>query len=233
MGAHDQDAGGDPAASPGRGRKKGQKGAATDTAMGRRFEQAMQGRSKRELERQLGITQATLRSYENGAVPRIDVARTVAEATNVRFLWLATGDGPMTAGEDEELVAPPRGSAWDPRAPGWRIVSEQLVDDVQLRRGLLRERLHRPDATPLLVKVVDDAMRPTVGAGDLVLADPSTPRTRGDGLYLLATPHALTVRRLATHTNRPQAIPDNPAYPSHTLDPEQVVGAVVLIMGGA
>ena len=74
-----------------------------------------------------------------------------------------------------------------------------------------------------LIRPKGDNMRPTIGADDLAGIEPCE-RFRDDGLYLLDKgnyPPAIYRIGSAT-TGKLWVINDNPAYPSHTVEPHQI-----------
>jgi phage repressor protein C with HTH and peptisase S24 domain len=80
-----------------------------------------------------------------------------------------------------------------------------------------------------LMRMVNDAMSPTLKPGNLVLADASQKRIAGDGLYIIDMDGTLDIKRV-------QAMPggilelssDNPAYKSFTISPAQQQSLKVL-----
>lgn len=82
-----------------------------------------------------------------------------------------------------------------------------------------------------LVPVQDDAMEPTVGAGDLLLVDTGANRCERDGLYLLWVDPRLQVRRVRRRLDGMLEVSaDNPAIKgADVIDPQdlQVLGAVL------
>ena len=91
--------------------------------VGRRLEAAIASfRTKREAANALDISTDQLTRYEKGvASPPLSVLTRLAHAKGISLDWLATGDGPMRAGEAVPPTAPTS-------SPG--VVDEDLVDQI-------------------------------------------------------------------------------------------------------
>lgn len=60
----------------------------------------MKGRSARQVAEDWGIGASTVNAYvKNGSIPNLNIAHQIACREGVNLLWLATGEGPMEAGE--------------------------------------------------------------------------------------------------------------------------------------
>lgn len=54
--------------------------------------------------RRCNISESSLRTSMQGALPRLDKLIAIAEAANVNIEWLATGEGPMRPGQESLIV---------------------------------------------------------------------------------------------------------------------------------
>lgn len=64
-----------------------------------RLKSAIGDRSTRAVAEQSGVSEGTVRNLLNGGIPKLDSLLRIADATEVRVGWLATGEGPMRPGE--------------------------------------------------------------------------------------------------------------------------------------
>ncbi|MEZ5648168.1 MAG: helix-turn-helix domain-containing protein [Alphaproteobacteria bacterium] len=99
------------------------------------------------------------------------------------------------------------------------------------RRFLDHFLAHTAPTELALVQIPDDAMHPTVGRGDVVIADLSIRKYVGDGLYLLMGSSGWQLRRLVAHPSEKKFVlsADNPAHPQFT----NLAPAGVIIRGRA
>ena len=102
----------------------------------RRLQTAIEGAGgPSEVARRAGIPLASLNRVRAGQEMRVGVATALADATNVRLEWLATGRGPMRPGA-ESATPPP------PPPVGFTPMSVDRLGAVLERAGPLLE-LHR------------------------------------------------------------------------------------------
>lgn len=161
----------------------------------------------------------------------------IARAAGVSVEWLATGRESIARGRGPVGVAPAGDYVFMPRGEiraggrGPWIRSPLIVDVLAFGAGWLEHRLAVDPARLLLLEVSGDSMAPTLGEGDLVLADLRETRARIDGVYVLREQNDLVVKRLqrrrfgAALTIRS----DNPAYQPMAISPGaiNIVGRVI------
>lgn len=144
----------------------------------------------------------------------------LAKAAGVSVEWLVTGRGPRakTKGdsqpmvEAQEFVSMPRHAV---RIAGSRapVQSSQIVDHVKFRMDWVVRTLNAQPKNLALIEAVGDSMTPTVSEGDLVLVDLHEARFKHDGLYVLRSENALSVKRVQRQPDGSLAVrSDNPAY---------------------
>ena len=84
------------------------------------------------------------------------------------------------------------------------------------------------------VNVVGDSMEPTLHDGDIVFIDREKKDFRKGGVYTVATPHGIFVKRLQIRVDgQVDIISDNGDYPAQTIPAEEVgiIGKVVGVFG--
>ncbi|MBU4566005.1 MAG: helix-turn-helix transcriptional regulator [Desulfarculus sp.] len=189
-----------------------------------------------------GVSQGGMQKWIKGqSEPGRDKLIALSEAANVRLEWLATGQGPMRdGGKDDSSIGTDTISI-----PCYDL--QTLTGHSEVKGGLsappkhfafqsawLRDKTGLNHEDLLLVKVVGDAMEPTLKQGDVVLANRAKAHVPDDGLYVLIMDGTMLVKRLRKRPGRKvQVISDNGAYGSFDLDladpPEDmtIIGRVV------
>ncbi|MCF8064421.1 MAG: helix-turn-helix domain-containing protein [Desulfarculaceae bacterium] len=165
----------------------------------------------------------------------------VAKVAGVRLEWLATGQGPMRdGGKDDSSIG--TGTISIPCYDLQTLTGHSEVKGAlsappkhfAFQSAWLRDKTRLNHEDLLLVKVVGDAMVPTLNQGDVVLANRAKAHVPDDGLYVLLMDGTMLVKRLRKRPGRKvQVISDNEAYGSFDLDladpPEDmtIIGRVV------
>ncbi|MGH7813390.1 MAG: helix-turn-helix domain-containing protein [Candidatus Binataceae bacterium] len=117
----------------------------------------------------IGVTEGTVRVWLQRAEPGRDKLVAIVKATGVSLNWLAAGIGPRQYSETPEgYVAIP---VFDYRKTGaYMFPMMKPVDRTLVRRDSLRPDLWQfADDTLLAMHALDDALRPLIMKGDLVV----------------------------------------------------------------
>ncbi len=124
-----------------------------------------------------------------------------------------------------DVAASAGGGAFDAdEAHEYLEVGEDLAGVMGLDRGRI-EAIH----------VTGDSMEPTLGDGDLIFIDRDKTQPARGGIYVIATPHGLFIKRLQNRLDgQVDVVSDNPGYPVQTLPSEEitVVGRAVHTLKG-
>lgn len=192
-----------------------------------RLKIAAQGLSAAEISRRAGVDRKSIEGYLAGKndPSRGRIVR-LAHAVGVRVEWLATGEGPMQAGEassktdlgmrlsgippQERAVAEPAAPyglpvgfflvpRYDVRAAAGRgtiIESEDQIGMYAYEEGWLRRELKADPGSLCVIGVVGNSMEDEIYDGDEVLVDRSVTRFIGDGIYLVRLEGGLIIKQL-------------------------------------
>jgi phage repressor protein C with HTH and peptisase S24 domain len=194
--------------------------------------------SLREFAEPLGVAPNTLTRYESEA-RRPDAVFLTRLCTHYRInpSWLLTGEGPMQAGDTEQLPDL-EAFALIPKvravlsAGGNAFVTDETVDTYYaFRKSWIRTIA--PLDQLILLAVQGDSMEPTLKPGDLVMVDTQRNRITRTHIYALAIDDTIMVKRIQLLPGgRLQIINDNrELYDSFFVDPghEQIriLGQVV------
>lgn len=187
-----------------------------ENGLGQRIRQAMGNESARSIARKAGISDSTLRSILAGARPTVDNLVALALALGVGLDWLATG-APDTAAAPGVCVPVYAALAVD--APP--------TDMLHLPQTMVRNRLGCQDDAIAAIVIADDAMAPTLSAGDLALIDRRWNRIVSDDLYVMTFGGTTLLRRVQRRGAALMVIADNPAFPAWTIEAAQTAEARV------
>lgn len=187
--------------------------------------------------RTAGISPDQLQAYITGrSRPSFIPLARLAEGCNVRLDWLWHGTGPMRVGAD---VAEAGGAYADAGAlvPVRRLpdAGGTAPERVALERAWIVNGLGCAPEALVLVEVRDDAMAPTLEAGDVLLVDTARAASREDGIYVVRGAGGPMPKRLQFgFDGTVRVLSDNPAYRPQALAPEvlerlDIVGRVVLV----
>lgn len=154
------------------------------------------------------IPQSTLSRYiRNQSVPPVDRVVAMAAAGGVSAGWLAAGEETATLEPNHpEQPSPIAGTACH------RITfSTEFMTALSSQPERLRTYAQS-----------SDAMHPTLHEGALTLIDTGQ-NSAFEGIYLLEMMGQLSIRRLQPAPNNTlQVLSDNPAYQTHTLQPDEL-----------
>lgn len=220
------------------------------------------GLSQKEMGRRVGVSGTTWQNYElENASPNAHVlARLSGEGFDIN--WVLTGEGTMRhddaapgrqdpgfsdlaardlrrgelGGDGRHVLLPKLTLRAIAAEDGRRITVEDrvMLETLSFRRDFIDRDLKTDAANLVAIEAQDDAMLPLIAPGDILLADTSDPKLRGNGIYILASGGALTVRRLQIRLDGGIAVSsDNAArYPAEELEPEalgkvRILGRVI------
>jgi phage repressor protein C with HTH and peptisase S24 domain len=199
--------------------------------------------SQQELALAVGIKQPSVQAIESGRAKGTKHIVAIAQVTGRSPEWLAMGEGspePVSrvarsgmAGSglvEVDGVDFARVDVYDTRDFGRNA---NLVDFQLINLASLRAVTQAPISDIVGFQIADDAMAPTLGAGDLVFVDRTRSRPAGPGLYAIDVEGDVAIQRLNMHVTGGALtlICDNQKYPPRTItDPTTIVfvGRVVL-----
>ncbi len=163
-----------------------------------------------------GVTPEHLASYIAGrAKPPFELVARLAAARNVSLDWLASGEGPRQAGDDE-----PEGFVAIPIQRDADADPDGEEDTVLFSAGFLRG-LGTIDKLRIVVQR-GAANAPVIRDGDLLLVDTANDRITRDGLYVSLRDGRNFVRFVETAPNGTVTLKSrNPDYGTQTLTPEE------------
>lgn len=220
------------------------------------------GLSQKEMGRRVGVSGTTWQNYElENASPNAHVlAHLSGEGFDIN--WVLTGEGAMRhedaaadrpapgfselgtrelrrgeiGGEGRHVLVPKLTLRAIEGEDGRRMTVEDrvMLDTLSFRRDFIDRDLKTDAADLVAIEAPDDAMLPSIAPGDLLLADTSEPKLRGNGIYIFSSGGALTVRRLQIRLDGGFTVSsDNAArYPAEEIEPEalgkvRILGRVI------
>ncbi|WP_172599191.1 XRE family transcriptional regulator [Rhizobium leguminosarum] len=128
--------------------------------------------------RKTGVSVQTLKRYEDGSSPSIDIARKIADACNVSLDWLSDRSGLRNSSvsrqpkPEGDFVNLPRFDARASAGQGLVAIDQMPVGEVAFARDFLRNLGANPDYCYIL-EARGDSMWPTIPDGALLIADAS------------------------------------------------------------
>ncbi|PDT05738.1 transcriptional regulator [Rhizobium chutanense] len=131
-----------------------------------------------DFSRKTGVSVQTLKRYEDGSSPSIDIARKIADACNVSLDWLAdrselrNSSVSLQAKAEGDFVNLPRFDARASAGQGLVAINQMPVGEVAFARDFLRNLGANPDYCYIL-EARGDSMWPTIPDGALLIADAS------------------------------------------------------------
>lgn len=203
------------------------------------------GLTQKEFARNLGVSEPTMNHYEAGKrVPNAEFLARLAELLKCDPGWLLTGQGnspgdATTASVNAsgtsnaipaQYVYVPR-FQWDPGTdPQNSLQSKQIVDHLAFRLEWVRKELDADPSDLILVSNTGDAMEPTLRSGDLLLVHCLPGKVNLEGIYLMAMPKGLCIRRIEWQSEGTVTLSvDNPKVSKRELlvQNQGVLGKVV------
>ena len=183
----------------------------------------------------LGVAPVTLASMKKrGSIPFEAIASFCARRA-ISLNWLLFNQAPESLVEStnrfmsvryfRDVAASAGGGAFESDEGCETLpIGEELAGVMGLECGEI-EAIH----------VTGDSMEPTLGDGDLLFIDRQKTQPAKGGIFVIATPHGLFVKRLQNRLDgQVDVISDNPSYPLQTLPAEEitVVGRAVHALKG-
>lgn len=197
-----------------------------------------------------GVSPEQLNKWIKGTVKvPVEALRVVAQAANVDFSWLATGEGiappggPIQIGfagefmdpadtvafNEPGMIAIPRYDEVRPSAgPGSTAGDEQLSTRVAVERRWLGDIGVQTSAAVILA-AQGDSMEPTIRNGSPMLIDTSKKEVRHGFIYVFDVDGDLMVKRVARLPDGSfDLISDNRNYPVRNLSRDTVTSLTVI-----
>jgi phage repressor protein C with HTH and peptisase S24 domain len=149
----------------------------------------LQGTTKdSEFSRLVGVKVQTLKMYENGSLPSIEIAGRIAAACDVSLDWLSGRSEERNYSQsaairrNDSVVQLPRFDAQASAGRGLVPVREMPVGEVAFGRDFLRNLGANPDYC-YIVEARGDSMWPTIPDGALLIADASKTEVDDGRIY--------------------------------------------------
>lgn len=213
-----------------------------DTEFRRRLRLIMQQfGSVADLAKAVGVSDNAIYKWVSGrGQPGMASLVSLAKAAGVSVEWLATGEGTSKAtpeaaySPDLSNFCATRSHLLLPTDGGGSVSSSQVVDVLLFQSDWFRRQFDANASDVVLFEVRGDSMAPTIGAGDLCLANLIEKRFSHDGLYALCSEAELVVRRLQREVDGSlMMLSDNPAYRPLKVQREDIVivGRVIWVCG--
>lgn len=188
------------------------------------------------LAREANISQATLQRIVSGQEMKTPVLLAIARATGVRLEWLATGEGPMRAGEADAPSGTVAVARYDARAAaGRRALSAdaRVIEAIHFSEAWVRTVLRRNPQDLAIIEAFGDSMEPTIKDGDVLMLDTAIADLVSGRIYVVDLGGELLVKRIQRRLNGSLLVlSDNERYPPEELQPSdaaplRIVGEVV------
>jgi phage repressor protein C with HTH and peptisase S24 domain len=150
------------------------------------------------------------------------------------ILWLMTGDSPLNQIENSIFgnhIQLPFYEVAASAGNGTLVESEELVQNISFRAEWLRKDLGVNPNDVFIMLTKGDSMDPTIKEDALIMVDKNTQK-HINGIYVLRFNGELLVKRLQfTMSNTIKVISDNKAYDTEEINPEQLTGTDLEIIG--
>lgn len=183
-----------------------------------------------------GIPPRTLGNLLAGQELKLTQLLALSRATGVRLEWLATGDGPMRAGEAEVPSGTVAVARYDARAAaGRRALSAdaRVIEAIHFSEAWVRTVLRRNPQDLAIIEAFGDSMEPTIKDGDVLMLDTAIADLVSGRIYVVDLGGELLVKRIQRRLNGSLLVlSDNERYPPEELQPSdaaplRIVGEVV------
>lgn len=196
-----------------------------------------------------GISERTIGYLFAGQDVKLSQLRKIAGAANIHLEWLASGRGPMRAGDPgQDLVIPPQagppaagtvevqrydvGASAGRRRRGF-LEDGRVVERMVFSEEWVRRVLRRNPANLAVIEAWGDSMAPTIGDGDVLMLDIQPDGLKTGRIYVVEVDGELLVKRIQRRmTGQVVVLSDNAAYAPEELSREdvqqlRVIGEVV------
>ncbi|ORE99543.1 hypothetical protein BGI15_07795 [Snodgrassella alvi] len=184
------------------------------------------GISQKELATRIGRSQSAIAALESGRNKESTNIATIAQVLGVDPVWLEIGNGQMkNAYKSDEMI-------YENQARNGFIQfkkidlfadSENEIRLVEISEEWVRKNIGNDFKNTFIITAPDDSMYPTFSNGDLLFVNIAIKCHRGDGVYLIATPKSLLVKRIqATICGDLKIISDNKNYAQEIISPAKL-----------
>ncbi|MCL7931656.1 LexA family transcriptional regulator [Halomonas llamarensis] len=199
------------------------------------------------LARITAIPRRTLEYYLTGdREPKVARCVEIAKAVGVDIGWLASGEGPMLAGQSapiptvevpgmEDYAFVPLYDAQCSAGDGAWNEGCRVLTHISFTRYSLRKQGLTPDHLSA-IRIDGDSMEPILHSGDTVLIDHTRTAIEGEGIYILRLDGHLYAKRLQRNFDGVSIISTNKEYrevvvPRDRLNELEIVGRAVWAAG--
>ncbi|RUU42359.1 helix-turn-helix transcriptional regulator [Mesorhizobium sp. M6A.T.Ca.TU.002.02.2.1] len=222
----------------------------TEETFADRFRQALGAESPHAFAQRVEISNTMVQKYlKLGSMPGLDMLLKIAEGTGATLDWLATGKGPMRAGEPatglmvtgeapEGFFAVPKLDIRPSAGAGTMAFHDDGEPDiVAFREDWLRRLGISPKYARLMV-AQGDSMRETINDGDLMIVDISIREFIDEAIYVLVYGGLVRLKRLQMLRSGVLLLKsDNAHYETEEVplpeQPELIIGGRVRWVGGS
>lgn len=184
------------------------------------------GISQKELATRIGRSQSAIAALESGRNKESTNIATIAQVLGVDPVWLETGNGQMknTYKSDEMIYEnQARNGFIQFKKIDLFADSENEIRLVEISEEWVRKNIGNDFKNTFIITAPDDSMYPTFSNGDLLFVNIAIKCHRGDGVYLIATPKSLLVKRIqATICGDLKIISDNKNYAQEIISPAKL-----------
>lgn len=181
------------------------------------------GISQKELATRIGRAQSAIAALESGRNKESTNIATIAQVLGVDPVWLETGNGQMkNVYKSDEMIYEnqARNGYIQFKQIDLSADSENEIRLVEISEEWVRKNIGDDFKNTFIITAPDDSMYPTFSKGDLLFVNIAIKCHRGDGVYLIATPKSLLVKRIqATICGDLKIISDNKNYARETILP--------------
>ena len=184
------------------------------------------GISQKELATRIGRSQSAIAALESGRNKESTSIASIAQVLGVDPVWLETGNGQMkNAYKSDEMI-------YENQARNGFIQFKKIdlfadyeneIRLVEISEKWVRKNIGNDFKNTFIITAPDDSMYPTFSNGDLLFVNIAIKCHRGDGVYLIATPKSLLVKRIqATICGDLKIISDNKNYAQEIISPAKL-----------
>lgn len=184
------------------------------------------GISQKELATRIGRAQSAIAALESGRNKESTNIATIAQVLGVDPVWLETGNGQIkNVYKSDEMIYEnqARNGYIQFKQIDLSADSENEIRLVEISEEWVRKNIGDDFKNTFIITAPDDSMYPTFSNGDLLFVNIAIKCHRGDGVYLIATPKSLLVKRIqATICGDLKIISDNKNYAQEIISPAKL-----------
>ncbi|MGI2800165.1 S24 family peptidase [Photobacterium damselae] len=191
----------------------------------------------REIAKKWNISTATLDRYINqGSIPSLERALTIAITENVDLYWLASGTSKEQSINTKETISIPKYNVSASAGGGCVIDNEHIIESIEVSSSWLKHK-GLSGKSLCLIDAAGNSMEPTISNGADLLVELKTfsADTALQGIYVINVDGDLKVKRLEYSVLKDgyRIISDNPLYSEDfikrtELNRLKVIGEVVM-----